>query len=350
ASQITEDIPEGLEFLGATIDKDMNPITDKEELAAVEYNTKMGWTYVKGDSSKITTDYLAKGKGEEITTKGANLIKAFDPSKPYSDEKDNRNPDYREVSVILKVVATDPSIGIIRNEAAITDDSDSEGNPVEDRDSKPEEWVKYEDDEDYDNIMLQEFDLALRKFITKIDEQDVTTRVPQPVYDKEKDKITYNHPKDPMDVVTGDIVTYTIRVYNEGDIDGYAQLVSDDIPDGLKFLPENETNVKYRWVMYDKEGKETEKVEEAEKITTDYLSKEQEEKEGENLLKAFNKNEEISETNPDHRDIEVAFEVVEPNGSDKVIINSAQISEDSDKEGNPVEDKDSTPDKWVEGE
>ena len=153
-----------------------------------------------------------RGKGEEITTKGANLIKAFDSSKPYSDEKDNRNPDYREVSVILKVVATDPSIGIIRNEAAITDDSDSEGNPVEDRDSKPEEWVKYEDDEDYDNIMLQEFDLALRKFITKIDEQDVTTRVPQPVYDKEKDKITYNHPKDPMDVVTGDIVTYTIRV------------------------------------------------------------------------------------------------------------------------------------------
>lgn len=350
ASQITEDIPEGLEFLGATIDKDMNPITDKEELAAVEYNTKMGWTYVKGDSSKITTDYLAKGKGEEITTKGANLIKAFDSSKPYSDEKDNRNPDYREVSVILKVVATDPGIGIIRNEAAITDDSDSEGNPVEDRDSKPEEWVKYEDDEDYDNIMLQEFDLALRKFITNIDGKDVTTRVPEASYDKEKDKITYNHPKDPMDVVTGDIVTYTIRVYNEGDIDGYAQLVSDDIPDGLKFLPENETNVKYRWVMYDKEGKETEKVEEAEKITTDYLSKEQEEKEGENLLKAFNKNEEISETNPDHRDIEVAFEVVEPNGSDKVIINSAQISEDSDKEGNPVEDKDSTPDKWVEGE
>ncbi len=57
-----------MEFLGATIDKDMNPITDKEELSAVEYNTKMGWTYVKGDSSKITTDYLAKGKGEEITT------------------------------------------------------------------------------------------------------------------------------------------------------------------------------------------------------------------------------------------------------------------------------------------
>ena len=259
----------------------------------------------------------------------------------------------------------------LTNIAAITKDADANGKEVDDIDSDPskitipsdeklpsykdeeinKEYVPgQEDDDDFEKVIVQEFDLALRKFITNIDGKDVTTRIPEVSYDKEKDKITYNHPKDPMDVVTGDIVTYTIRVYNEGDIDGYAQLVSDDIPDGLKFLPENETNVKYRWVMYDKEGKETEKVEEAEKITTDYLSKEQEEKEGENLLKAFNKNEEISETNPDHRDIEVAFEVVEPNGSDKVIINSAQISEDSDKEGNPVEDKDSIPDKWIEGE
>ena len=40
------------------------------------------------------------GKGEELTTDGANLIKAFDPSSPYSDTEENRNPDYREVSGI----------------------------------------------------------------------------------------------------------------------------------------------------------------------------------------------------------------------------------------------------------
>ena len=167
----------------------MNPITDEDELAAVEFNTSMGWTYVEGDTTKISTDYLGRGKGEEITTPGANLIEAFDPNSPYSDTETEKNPDYKEISVIFKVVAEDPSIGIIRNEAAITEDADSEGNPVDDRDSKPEEWVKYEDDEDYDNIILQEFDLALRKFITKVDEEDVTTRVPEVSYDREETKL-----------------------------------------------------------------------------------------------------------------------------------------------------------------
>ena len=348
--EITEDIPEGLEFLGAEVDSNMNPITDEDELAAVEFNTSMGWTYVEGDTTRISTDYLGRGKGEEITTPGANLIEAFDPNSPYSDTETEKNPDYKEISVIFKVVAEDPSIGIIRNEAAITEDADSEGNPVDDRDSRPEEWVKYEDDEDYDNIIIQEFDLALRKFITKVDEEEVTTRVPEVSYDREEDQITYNHTKDPVEVITGNVVEYTIRVYNEGDIAGYAQEVADDIPDGLRYLPENETNVEYRWVMYDEEGNVTDNVEEAAEIRTDYLSKEQEETEGENLLQAFNPEEEIGEGNPDYRDLKVAFEVVEPNESDRIIVNSAQITEDADSEGNPVEDIDSIPDEWNEGE
>ena len=35
---------------------------------------------------------------------------------------------------------------------------------------------------------------------------------------------------------TGDIVTFTIRVYNEGDISGYAEEITDYIPEGLGFL------------------------------------------------------------------------------------------------------------------
>ena len=378
AEEITEDIPKGLEFLGAEVDSNMNPITDEEELAAVEFNTSMGWTYVEGDTTKIKTDYLGRGKGEEITTPGANLIKAFDPNSPYSDTETEKNPDYKEIAVIFKVVTDDPSIGIIRNEAAITEDADSEGNPVDDRDSKPEEWVKYEDDEDYDNVIIQDFDLALRKFITKVNEEEVTTRIPEVSYQREEEKITYNHTKEPVEVVTGNVVEYTIRVYNEGDIAGYAEEVADDIPDGLKFLPENATNIEYRWVMYDAEGNVTDNVEEAVEIRTDYLSKEQgetrlneeettvgdttqdiqegtteengEETENPNLLQAFNPEEAIGEGNPDYRDIKVAFEVVEPNESDRIIVNSAQITDDSDEDGNPVEDIDSIPDEWNEGE
>ena len=376
--EITEDIPEGLEFLGADIDANMNPITDEDELAAVDFNASMGWTYLEGDTTKISTDYLGRGKGEEITTPGANLIKAFDPNSPYSDTETQKNPDYKEISVIFKVVAETPDIGIIRNEAAITEDADSEGNPVDDRDSNTENWVKYEDDEDYDNIILQEFDLALRKFITKVDEEDVTTRIPEVSYDREEDQITYNHTKEPIEVITGNVVEYTIRVYNEGDMAGYAEEVADDIPDGLRYLPQNETNLEYRWIMYDEEGNVTDNVEEAVEIRTDYLSKEQGESrtngetttedsteqeitsgttdgttqtvENPNLLQAFNPEEEIGEGNPDYRDIKVAFEVVEPNESDRIIVNSAQITEDSDENGNPVEDKDSIPDEWNEGE
>ena len=69
----------------------------------------------------------------------------------------------------MKVTASNDEVDkIIRNEAAITGDTDENGNSVDDRDSKPEEWKKYEDDEDFDNIKVQSFDLALRKYITKI--------------------------------------------------------------------------------------------------------------------------------------------------------------------------------------
>ena len=102
--------------------------------------------------------------------------------------------------------------------------------------------------------------------------------------------------------------------------------------------------------MYDEEGNVTEDVEEAVSVRTDYLSKEQEENPGDNLLLAFNPNEPISETNPSYKDVQIAFRVVEPNDSDRILVNSAQISDDSDEDGNEVEDIDSTPDEWNDGE
>ena len=592
ASEITEDVPEGLEFMWSEkVDSDLEADTtlSKEEKEAIKYNQGI-WDIktINKETNKIeliTTDYLAKGKGAEKATEGANLIKAFDKTKGYVNTINDKNPDYKEVSVYMKVTAANDVTSIIRNEAAITGDTDKDGNPIDDRDSDTEKWIKYEDDEDYDNIILQsfdlalrkfiiavgkdtdlkdfdylknsngsytrapivdtsklntidengklittaiynhtkepvevakndivvymlriynegsidgyaseikdhlpsylefvngdfnkkygwkvsedgrtvttnyldnyiinktskdeegkiilsykevpimckvidkaegkitniaditkykdenkkdatdrdskednvilpadkdlpsykddetgdyipgqeddddfeklvvkKFDLALRKFITNISDKDVTTRIPQVKYDKENNKITYEHTKDPLDVVTGDRVTYTIRVFNEGEIDGYASKVSDDIPDGLEYLPDNSLNKEYRWVMYDKDGKETTDVKEATKLTTDYLSKEQGEarmkenselKENPALLTAFDGSKEISETNPDYADVKIAFKVTEPNGSSKILVNSAQVSDDTDKDGNPVDDIDSTPDKWIDGE
>lgn len=288
AEEITEDIPEGLEFMwsdkiGSELEEDQT--LTKEEKEAIKYNQVIWKTGTKeevqdeeetedetqneeetnqteeneevkteelakekiGKQTKeeiktITTNYLGKGKGVESVTEGANLIKAFDPSKEYQDEINAKNPDYKEVSIYLRVTEEAPVGEIITNEAAITEDKDKEGNEVNDRDSDPEKWVKYEDDEDYDNIILpkpQIFDLALRKWVT----QAIVIENGQ-----EKVTLTGHKPEDdPEQVVKVELdrknlkniqvkFRYSIRVTNEGEIAGYAKEITDYIPEGLKFV------------------------------------------------------------------------------------------------------------------
>ena len=319
-----------------------------------ETNKKYGWTVDSTDSKVIKTSYLSK-TNEKVA--GENKIPAFDGT----------TLSYKEVKVACKVVSTDPMPSKITNLADISDFTDGEGNKVTDRDSKednvkiPEDRPGYkddeskkdyvpgqEDDDDFEKVTLVKFDLSLRKFITAVNNTEITSRIPQvdvtPIKDGSSTTAKYDHPKDPVLVSNGNIVTYTIRVFNEGEMDGYASEIKDDMPQGLKFLTDNKTNIEYRWKMLDKDGKETENLDEAVSIVTDYLSKEQEKTAGANLLKAFD-GEKL-----DYRDVKVAFEVTEPNTSDRILINQAQISKDSDKDGNDVKDQDSVPDKWNEGE
>ena len=319
-----------------------------------ETNKKYGWTVDSTDSKVIKTSYLCKAN-EKVA--GENKIPAFDGT----------TLSYKEVKVACKVVSTDPMPSKITNLADISDFTDGEGNKVTDRDSKednvkiPEDRPGYkddeskkdyvpgqEDDDDFEKVTLVKFDLSLRKFITAVNNTEITSRIPQvdvtPIKDGSSTTAKYDHPKDPVLVSNGNIVTYTIRVFNEGEMDGYASEIKDDMPQGLKFLTDNKTNIEYRWKMLDKDGKETENLDEAVSIVTDYLSKEQEKAAGTNLLKAFD-GEKL-----DYRDVKVAFEVTEPNTSDRILINQAQISKDSDKDGNDVTDQDSVPDKWNEGE
>jgi len=319
-----------------------------------ETNKKYGWTVDSTDSKVIKTSYLCKAN-EKVA--GENKIPAFDET----------TLSYKEVKVACKVVSTDPMPSKITNLADISDFTDGEGNKVTDRDSKednvkiPEDRPGYkddeskkdyvpgqEDDDDFEKVTLVKFDLSLRKFITAVNNTEITSRIPQvdvtPIKEGSSTTAKYDHPKDPVLVSNGNIVTYTIRVFNEGEMDGYASEIKDDMPQGLKFLTDNKTNIEYRWKMLDKDGKETENLDEAVSIVTDYLSKEQEKTAGANLLKAFD-GEKL-----DYRDVKVAFEVTEPNTSDRILINQAQISKDSDKDGNDVTDQDSVPDKWNEGE
>ena len=56
------------------------------------------------------------------------------------------------------------------------------------------------------------------------------------------------HPKEPLTVETGSSVIYTIRVYNEGEIDGKVTEITDYLPDGLSLAENSSINTQYGWI------------------------------------------------------------------------------------------------------
>ena len=239
----------------------------------------------------------------------------------------------------------------------------------------------------------KEFDFSLRKLISAVNDtalEGENSREPDVKLDtlingdpkKNGEKTaTYEHTKDPVTVNPTDVVEYTFRIFNEGEMDGYATRINDTVPAGTSMIaPEYDKdgkplnkNAEYRWVMYremteeernsnevseksilkveDKYYVETEKEEEAVLISTDYLSMEngerlkaEENSENPNLLRAFNG--EVLDT----RDIKVEYKVNAARDNKTIITNYAQISEQHGKNGIPVKDRDSEPNKWNEGE
>ena len=332
ASEITDYLPPYLQF-------DENS----------QINKDYSWT-VSEDGRKVITSYTANTELEKFDKTSGEL--------DYTDVK-------IECIVTEEVQQGDKLTNIAEiseykyGETIIEEDVDSESDNMEEDGYLPEDsdlptykddeidkdYVPgNEDDDDFEKIYVPVFDLALRKFITQVGETDVTTRVPQVKY--EDGKITYEHTKEPVLVHVDDIVTYTIRVYNEGETSGYASEITDDIPEYLEYLPEHETNIQYLWKMYDANGNETENVDEAVKVKTTYLSKENESEEGEFLLNAFDGNID----NLSYHDVQIAFKVKDPNSNSYIITNHAQISDDTDEDGEEIDDEDSTPDEWNEGE
>ena len=351
ADEIVDHLPEYLEY----IDND--------------FNKQYGWQLDQADNTgrTIKTNYLSD------RTNKANIIKKFD----------GKTLDYKELKIQTKIKSGVKPTKYLTDIAEITESHNEFKIPDRDNYRKvilpktSDEFSEYkghnsnkkdlsdkryyykgqEDDDDFEKVVVEgEFDLALRKFITQVNEEAVTNRIPQ--VDTSKfgsigadgkpiTTMTYNHTKEPILVNTTDIVTYTIRVYNEGEVNGYATEVKDDLPEGLEFLPDNATNKEYRWQLLDKDGKVTTNVKEAVSIITDYLSKEQEKTSGSNLLKAYDK---TTMKTPDYKDVKIAFRVTEPQTSDRILINKAQISRHHDEFGKEVKDRDSTPNKWNEGE
>ncbi len=340
AEEITDYLPDELEFLPN------HPINEQYE-----------WTI---EGNRVTTDYLSK---EKETQERQNLIEAFDETRVNEEEP----LYYKEVQIACKVKDTAKRDWKITNLAQITEDADKNGDETDDRDSTPDggfeepigeerpiykddeiengdEYIPgQEDDDDFEKVIVKEFDLALRKFIIAVSndqtiEEDEYLRnedgsyTREPVVDtsllntedEEGNLITtaiYNHTKEPVLVQKNDIVIYMLRVYNEGDIDGYAAEIKDHLPPYLEYV-DGEFNDQYGWEVLD-DGRT---------LTTRYLEN--------SLINKPVLNEE-GEYELSYQEVPVMCRVIESAPTNENITNIADITENQDDEKEEAIDRDS---------
>ena len=349
ADEITEHLPPELEFVNN------------------DFNAANGWVLDANDATQRTlkTTLLSAEKDKE------NIIKGFD----------NQTLNYKDIKLQLKVKNNVPPLKIITSISEISkssnqsnivdrDDRKNASIPSDDKlseyrgnqanktalDDRDYYYQGQEDDDDFEKVILQKFDLALKQFLTKVNNTDIKDRIPTVdstnygqlnQNGQEITTMTYKTVKDPIRVENQDTVKFIIRIYNEGTQDGYATLIRNEISESLEYLPESETNKKYGWFYVDEANQPVQDMSKVKYLATDYLSKNKEKNKDDNLIKYFNSK---TMTTPEYKDVEIEFKVKEKVPQNRIIINKAEIAEDSDSSGNPVDDQDSTPSKWTEGE
>ena len=359
--EITEHIPEQLEF-----------IEDHE------INQKYEWSRDLTNRNVLKTRYLSKQNDEKGS--GENIRWNKIP------KGNGEALQYRDVQIALKVVRTIQMTKKITCFGEITDFIESEGNLIRDKDSikanfqYPIDWQLYkedsiksayvageEDDDDFEKIIIGEFDLSLREFISKVNGARVESRIPQVdianLQNGTGTTATYNQSKEVALFNSGDTIEYTIRVYNEGDVAGYASEIKEEIPEGLEFIIDDEVNKSYEWKMYDKDGQETENSADAKLIITQYLSRTSGEEKmkadtklqkNPNLINSFDINSEsyndLYIENIPYKDVKVTLMVKKENIPNDVIENRAYISKAEDENADVIADRDSTVDVWNDGE
>lgn len=163
------------------------------------------------------------------------------------------------------------------------------------------------------------FDLRLINYISAINEQEIKREVKvetEELKNRTKSTADYKISKVPVAVENGDYITFKFRIYNEGEKDIYVKEITEAIPDGLEFVYDNDITVTENGDLNFENSKDlTEKDKKAieynmsqlwttketdqgtnkiTKISTEYLAKENEISEKQTMVKAYNKEEEIS--------------------------------------------------------
>ena len=343
-------------------------LPEEMEYVNDEYNAQFGWIIDTTDATQRTlkSSVYSHEKDED------NYIKAFDLNSEKMEYKEfklkckvkSTAQELKEITGIVEISKTYNKSGLADrdNKSNVTLPSDKDLENYRGNDSNKAELTDHnyyykgqEDDDDFDKVVLEKFDLALRYFITEVNGVEVDSREPvvdTSIYGETADNnvitsFKYNHSKDEVKTCNNDEVTFKIRVYNEGTQDGYATQIGSNLPTGMAFLTDNEVNQKYKWKMLDDKGKETEDPGKAIYVKTDYLAKQENvEEDDDNIIKAFNSDGEIN-----YKDVKLVLKVAKANSrDDRIITPQAQIIQATDADGGKVNDVDSSANSWQDGD
>ena len=193
--KVTENIPTGLKFV---------------ENSTV--NTENGWTK-NGDKIETTVRDI----------EGVRIDKG-------------QTPKYKDVYVELEATRD----GLDREQHTLTNTVEVE---------KLENETDEEDNTTTDTVILDRkpiYDLAVRKFISKIDGEDTGRNIT--VSKNSNNEIVFNETGVEKTVKDGQKIEYTIRVFNIGEIQAQGTKITEGIPAGLNYLANSQLNIENAWV------------------------------------------------------------------------------------------------------
>ena len=264
-----------------------------------ELNKKYGWKTEKDNA--ISTDLYKFENGEENELPGVQLLDSEEKLKENEKQIKSTEEDTNYLTLEANVKITNLPKEYIDIPIKINVTQTNINNDIVEDTLKCGSSTL--------NLRSNYSDVAIKQYISSINNEDTKQKVTT------KDEI--------LSVEQRDIITYTIRVYNQGETNSFASKITYYADKGLEFISTNEINAKYKWKMVDKNGKETNNVSDAYKFESNYL---------ENIALDSFDGKELK-----YKDIQISFKVKDGIGKkDLILENKAEITETKDIRGNEV--------------
>lgn len=325
--KITTNIPKGLQFIyiaedGETpiaCDYEGNSETLQLDETAKELISKNN-TYWALDSDG--TNLLKREFNGENTISITCDVESYfgkkEVLKSYNESEDTeyngRGLNSLSVTVVLRVIAENRTGEAIRIESAITGAQTAD---FQDRDSSTDVWQgkdgekNYQDDEDYETVILGKISLTLNKTVIAVS-NDISI---------ENEEYLTQERTNTLTVLPRSYILYNIKIYNEGQENVYAKEIKDYLPEYLDYVY-CDFNDKYGWNL----------IENGKTLVTNYLS--YEEGQTANLLESMSNTQKDETANS--RDIQILCRLNEKAVLNTEVVNDAKVTFYQDETGKEI--------------